>query len=121
MRPAVQNHKAVAHVCFRLSRKRKPKCDKGYVLRKTMKANSASARQKVSNERHSASVTDCSASASYNADKEEPLYDRRTNASRVDKIMSVRSLMQELTGKVCSPVPPDPGRQLSVVGTPQRT
>jgi nitronate monooxygenase len=39
-------------------------------------------------------------SAGYNADKEEPLYTVGTNASRIDRILSVESLMAELTGSV---------------------
>ena len=87
-----------------LSRKRKPKCDKGYVLQKDNEGKFSVCPAKVSNERHFCICNGLLSSASYNADKEEPLYTVGTNASRVDKIMSVRSLMQELTGKVCSPV-----------------
>jgi nitronate monooxygenase len=37
-------------------------------------------------------------SAGYNSDEEEALYTVGTNASRVDKIVSVKTLMDELTG-----------------------
>ncbi|MBS1242804.1 MAG: 2-nitropropane dioxygenase, partial [Nitrospirae bacterium] len=39
-------------------------------------------------------------SAGYNRDKEEPLFTVGTNASRVNSIVSVKSLMDELAGKV---------------------
>lgn len=87
-----------------LSRKRTPKCDKGYVLQKDNEGKFSVCPAKVSNEHHFCICNGLLSSASYNADTEEPLYTVGTNASRVDKIMSVRSLMQELTGKVCSPV-----------------
>jgi nitronate monooxygenase len=38
-------------------------------------------------------------SAGYNRDKEEPLYTVGTNASRIDTIVTVKELMDELTGK----------------------
>jgi nitronate monooxygenase len=37
-------------------------------------------------------------SSGYNSDKEESLFTVGTNASRVDKILSVKTLMNELTG-----------------------
>ena len=42
-------------------------------------------------------------SAGYNPDKEEPLFTVGTNASRVDRIVSVKTLMAELTGAVSGP------------------
>ncbi len=87
-----------------LSRKRKPKCDKGYVLQKDSEGKFSVCPAKESNEHHFCICNGLLSSAGYNADKEEPLYTVGTNASRVDKIMSVSSLMQELTGKVRSSV-----------------
>jgi nitronate monooxygenase len=86
-----------------LSRKRAPKCDKGYVLQKDSEGKYTICPAKVSNEHHFCICNGLLSSANYNADKEEPLYTVGTNAYRVDKILSVRSLMQELTGKVCMP------------------
>jgi len=37
-------------------------------------------------------------SSGYNTDQEEALYTVGSNASRVDKIISVKTLMDELTG-----------------------
>ena len=86
-----------------LSKKRKPKCDKGYVLQKDSEGKYSVCPARVSNEHHFCICNGLLSSANYNPDKEEPLYTVGTNASRVDKIVSVKSLMQELTGKVCMP------------------
>jgi nitronate monooxygenase len=87
-----------------LSKKRKPKCDKGYVLMKDSEGKFTVCPAKESNEHHFCICNGLLSSADYNPDKEEPLYTVGTNAYRIDRIMSVSSLMQELTGKVCSPV-----------------
>jgi nitronate monooxygenase len=77
---------------------RKPRCDKGYVLLKdknggylTCPANSESG--------------DCFcicngllSSAGYNGDREEPLYTVGTNGFRIDRISSVKDIIDELTG-----------------------
>lgn len=85
-----------------LSKLRKPKCDKGYVLQKDSEGKYSVCPAKASNEHHFCICNGLLSSANYNADKEEPLYTVGTNAWRVDKILSVQSLMQELTGKVCA-------------------
>lgn len=85
-----------------LSKLRKPKCDKGYVLQKDAEGKFSLCPAKVSNEHHFCICNGLLSSANYNADKEEPLYTVGTNASRIDKIISVQSLMQELTGKLCA-------------------
>jgi len=85
-----------------LSKLRKPKCDKGYVLQKDGEGKYSLCPAKASNEHHFCICNGLLSSADYNADKEEPLYTVGTSASRVDKIVSVQSLMQELTGKVCA-------------------
>jgi nitronate monooxygenase len=86
-----------------LEKKRKPKCDKGYVLQKDCEGKYSVCPAKESNEHHFCICNGLLSSANYNPDKEEPLYTVGTNASRVDKIVSVKGLMQELTGKVCMP------------------
>lgn len=83
-----------------LSRLRKPKCDKGYVLLKDAEGNFTRCPAKESNENCFCICNGLLSSADYNADKEEPLYTVGTNASRVDKIISVKDLMDELVGKV---------------------
>jgi nitronate monooxygenase len=37
--------------------------------------------------------------AGYNPDKEEPIYSVGTNAYRIDRILSVKDLMAELSGR----------------------
>ncbi len=85
-----------------LSKLRKPKCDKGYVLQKDSEGKYSVCPAKASNEHHFCICNGLLSSANYNADKEEPLYTVGTNASRVDKIVSVHTLMQELTGNICA-------------------
>ena len=57
---------------------------------------------KKSNDHHFCICNGLLSSANYNPEQEEPLYTVGTNAYRVDKIVTVRSLMQELTG-TCVP------------------
>lgn len=82
-----------------LKRSRYPKCDKGYVLLKDQKGNFSICPAKESNEHHFCICNGLLSSAAYNTDKEEPLYTVGTNASRIDKIISVKELMDELTAK----------------------
>ena len=81
-----------------LKRMRQPKCDKGYVLLKDSTGNFTICPAKASNEHHFCICNGLLSSAGYNPDKEESLYTVGTNASRVDKIVSVESLFKELTG-----------------------
>jgi len=82
-----------------LMRLRKPKCDKGYVLLKDKEGKFSVCPAKESNEHHFCICNGLLSSANYNPDKEEPLYTVGTNAHRVDRILSVKDLMAELTGK----------------------
>ena len=82
-----------------LQKLRKPKCDKGYVLLKDKEGKFSLCPAKESNEHHFSICNGLLSSAGYNADKEEPLYTVGTNAQRVDRILSVKDLMAELTGK----------------------
>ena len=81
-----------------LSHKRKPKCDKGYVLLKDKEGKYTRCPAKESNEHHFCICNGLLSSAGYNPDKEEALYTVGTNAARVDEIVTVKALMQELTG-----------------------
>lgn len=83
-----------------LKRLRAPKCDKGYVLLKDKDGKFTICPAKESNEHHFCICNGLLSSAGYNPDKEEPLYTVGTNAARVDRIVSVKDLMDELTGKV---------------------
>jgi nitronate monooxygenase len=78
---------------------RKPKCDKGYVLLKDSEGKYNRCPAKESNEEFFCICNGLLSSAGYNSDKEEPLYTVGTNAYRIDEIVSVKSLMDELTGK----------------------
>lgn len=82
-----------------LKRLRTPKCDKGYVLLKDKEGKFSICPAKESNEHHFCICNGLLSSAGYHPDREEPLYTVGTNASRIDRIMTVRTLMHELTGK----------------------
>ena len=86
-----------------LKRLRTPKCDKGYVLLKDSEGKFTRCQAKESNENHFCICNGLLSSAGYNSDKEESLYTVGTNASRVDKIVSVKTVMDELTGKTAVP------------------
>jgi nitronate monooxygenase len=79
---------------------RPPKCDKGYVLLKDAEGKFTKCPAKESNLHHFCICNGLLSSAGYNSDKEEPLYTVGTSASRIDKILSVETLMAELTGSV---------------------
>ncbi|MBI5102573.1 MAG: hypothetical protein HZB33_12170, partial [Nitrospirae bacterium] len=81
---------------------RKPKCDKGYVLLKDSEGKYTRCSAKESNEEFFCICNGLLSSAGYNTDVEEPLYTVGTNASRIDAIVSVKTLMDELTGKPAS-------------------
>lgn len=83
-----------------ISRLRKPKCDKGYVLLKDAEGKFTKCPAKESNEHHFCICNGLLSSAGYNPDKEEALYTVGTNAWRVNKIVPVKTLMDELAGKV---------------------
>jgi len=86
-----------------LKKLRAPKCDKGYVLLKDSEGKFTRCPAKESNENHFCICNGLLSSAGYNCDKEESLYTVGTNASRVDKIVSVKTVMDELTGKTAVP------------------
>ncbi|MEW6585947.1 MAG: nitronate monooxygenase [Nitrospirota bacterium] len=81
-----------------IHRLRKPKCDKGYVLLKDAEGKFTRCPARESNEHHFCICNGLLSSAGYNPDKEEPLYTVGTNACRVDRILSVKELMDELKG-----------------------
>jgi nitronate monooxygenase len=83
-----------------LKRLRQPKCDKGYVLLKDNEGKFTICPAKDSNEHHFCICNGLLSSANYNPDEEEPLYTVGTNAARVDRIISVKTLFEELKGEV---------------------
>ena len=81
-----------------LKRLRKPKCDKGYVLMKDAEGKYTVCPAKEDNENYFCICNGLLSSSGYNSNEEEALYTVGTNASRVDKIVPVKTLMDELTG-----------------------
>jgi nitronate monooxygenase len=83
-----------------MKRLRPPKCDKGYVLLKDEEGKFTRCLAKMSNEHHFCICNGLLSSAGYNRDKEEPLFTVGTTACKVEKILPVKALMDELTGRV---------------------
>jgi nitronate monooxygenase len=81
-----------------LQQRRKPKCDKGYVLMKDAEGKFSVCPAKQDNKDYFCICNGLLSSAGYNPAEEESLYTVGSNAWRVNKIMSVKSLMLELTG-----------------------
>jgi nitronate monooxygenase len=77
---------------------RAPKCDKGYVLLKDADGNYNICAARKNGTDYFCICNGLLSSAGYNSDEEEPLYTVGTNAARVDRIVSVRELMDELKG-----------------------
>jgi nitronate monooxygenase len=88
-----------------LRKLRKPKCDKGYVLLKDAEGKFSRCPAKQSNEHTFCICNGLLSSADYNPREEEPLYTVGTSAYRVDRIVPVKALMDELAGKaaICTP------------------
>jgi nitronate monooxygenase len=82
-----------------LTGKRKPRCDKGYVLTKDKEGNFTQCRAKVDDGCYFCICNGLLSSASYNPDVEDPLYTVGVNGYRVDKLTTVKELMSELTGR----------------------
>jgi nitronate monooxygenase len=83
-----------------VKRLRQPKCDKGYVLLKDNEGKFTRCPAKESNESCFCICNGLLSSAGYNPDKEESLFTVGTNASRIDKIVQVKTLMDELACRV---------------------
>ena len=81
-----------------LKRLRKPKCDKGYVLMKDAEGKFTVCPAKQDNENYFCICNGLLSSGGYNTNEEEALYTVGSNAARVEKIISVQTLMKELTG-----------------------
>ena len=82
-----------------LHQKRKPRCDKGYVLRPDREGNFNQCRARLDDGGSFCICNSLLSSAGYNPDREAPLYTVGANGYRIDKLTSVRELMAELTGK----------------------
>ncbi|HNY69970.1 MAG TPA: nitronate monooxygenase [Syntrophorhabdus sp.] len=85
-----------------LQGRREPKCDKGYVLLKDRDGVFSKCSAKTGTQESFCICNGLLSSAGYNPDIEEPLYTVGTNAWRLNKIVSVKDLMDELTGETTS-------------------
>ena len=79
---------------------REPKCDKGYVLLKDRDGVFSRCAAKTNNKDFFCICNGLLSSAGYNPEAEEPLYTVGTNAWRLDEVVSVKTLMDELTGRL---------------------
>lgn len=86
---------AIAHA-------RRPKCDKGYVLLKDAEGRHSRCPAKEDNDRYFCICNGLLSSAGFNTEEEEGLYTVGVNAWRVNEIVPVKSLMQELTNGTSS-------------------
>lgn len=94
-----------------LKRERAPKCDKGYLL------NKGNCPSKYENEKTFCICNGLLASINLNTNEKE-LYTVGQSAYRIDRIMSVKELMKELTTLKANPSPAlGKGDQGSVVGS----
>lgn len=79
---------------------RKPLCDKGYVLLRDKNGGYVTCPANSESGEYFCICNGLLSSAGYNGDREEPLYTVGTNGYRIDRILTVKSLMNELTGAV---------------------
>ncbi len=81
-----------------LAGKRKPRCDKGYVLLKDAQGKFSRCLAKEDGDQYFCICNGLLSSAGYNPEDEEPLYTVGSNAYRVESVVSVKVLMDELRG-----------------------
>jgi nitronate monooxygenase len=79
-------------------KRRRPRCDKGYLL---SKGGQGSCPADSENGDCFCICNGLLSSAGYNPYEEEPLYTVGVNGCRVDKVLSVKELMDELKGIAC--------------------
>jgi nitronate monooxygenase len=80
--------------------RRKPRCDKGYLLLKDRDGHYIDCPANSERQDCFCICNGLLSSAGYNARREEPLYTVGTNGHLIKSIVSVRELMEELTGNV---------------------
>lgn len=85
-----------------LQGRREPKCDKGYVLLKDREGTFSRCSARTNNRDCFCICNGLLSSAGYNPDTEEPLYTVGANAWKLDKVVPVKTLMDELTGQTAS-------------------
>ena len=88
-----------------LERKREPCCDKGYILARNKEGAFSRCPAREDNKDTFCICNGLLSSAGYNPFSEEPLYTVGANGYRVERILSVKSLMDELTSGVAETVP----------------
>lgn len=81
---------------------RKPRCDKGYVLLRDRNGGYLNCPANSENGDYFCICNGLLSSAGYNGDREEPLYTVGSNGYRIDRILSVKSIMNELKGVAAS-------------------
>jgi nitronate monooxygenase len=81
-----------------LRAKRKPLCDKGYVLLKDAQGRFSRCLAKEDGDNYFCICNGLLSSSGYDPDDEEPLYTVGSNAYRVEGVVSVKALMEELRG-----------------------
>lgn len=88
-----------------LAARRAPRCDKGYILSRDKDGKFTRCPAKEDNKGSFCICNGLLSSAGYNPHSEEPLYTVGVNGYRVDRILAVKSLMDELTSGVAATVP----------------
>ena len=81
-----------------LERRRKPTCNKGYVLLKDGDGKFTRCLAKENSDHYFCICNGLLSSAGYNPEDEEPLYTVGSNAYRVESVVPVKALMDELRG-----------------------
>jgi nitronate monooxygenase len=82
-----------------LQGKRKPKCNKGYVLLKDAEGRFSRCLGKEDGDHYFCICNGLLSSAGYDPEDEEPLYTVGSNAYRVKSVLPVKALMDELRGR----------------------
>ncbi len=85
-----------------LLQRRKPRCDKGYIMTKNRDGQYAVCKAQNDNEGFFCICNGLLSSGGYNTDVEEPLYTVGVNGYRIDKTTTVHEVMQELQGIIPS-------------------
>jgi nitronate monooxygenase len=88
-----------------LEGKREPRCDKGYILSKDKEGVFSRCPARNNNKNTFCICNGLLSAAGYNPFSEEPLYTVGANGYKVDRVLSVKSLMDELTSGVAMTLP----------------
>ena len=88
-----------------LNRQRKPKCSLGYVLGKDAEGRYTVCPAKDSNENHFCICSGLLQSGGYAVENGEELFTVGTNGYRIQRVVSVKELMAELTGQALRELP----------------